>query len=412
MTEAAVTILDDERLIRDGEAAVDLYNKDLKNARARIMPMARGLLAAKRKYPATQDFGDWLHTSSYREIGDTDRAALIKIGEQDEFASKFVRTTNLISPRAIWDAITELQSTSRLGNSTAAVTSIVEQPEIAIDSTEKPQSPLHAETPELGIARVEVSHRSPLHDVPRVKEVYAIFSQANTRGTLNALKGKRAFAPIWQLILTALDAGMLQPTHTKITEPNLRFLFPLGSGRYCGKFDLTDTKTREHVRDIMLPAMIACRDNLLAAPERMREILNEYERGRSTQQQQAVIAEKRSVAVKSLPVTEQELMMFGQTVWPRLGINQGEYTYDQVRAAIWTFRDYESWNQMATEDTGSHALRIRNSLRYLGEYLQRTDRNNPMAKIFSLILWFSHLMEKSPNGECKWPMYPHVEGQW
>ena len=43
-------------------------------------------------------------------------------------------------------------------------------------------------------------------------------------------------------------------------------------------------------------------------------------------------------------------MMFGQTVWPRLDIRQGDYDYDQVRAAIWTFRDYESWNQMAKEE--------------------------------------------------------------
>jgi hypothetical protein len=35
-----------------------------------------------------------------------------------------------------------------------------------------------------------------------------------------------------------------------------------------------------------------------------------------------------------------------------------------------------------------------------------------MAKIFSLVAWFSYLMEKNPTGECKWPMYPHIEGQW
>src|SRR5215471_9813372 len=60
-----ITNLDNQRLIREGEAAVDLYNKDIRSARARIMPMARGLAAAKREYPATQEFRDWLQTSSY-----------------------------------------------------------------------------------------------------------------------------------------------------------------------------------------------------------------------------------------------------------------------------------------------------------------------------------------------------------
>jgi hypothetical protein len=110
--------LDDERLIREGEAAASAYNKNINTARARIMPMARGLLAAKRKYPATQDFGNWLQTSSYRDIEKDDRAALIKIGEHDDFAADFVRTTNLISPRTIWNAIEELlRPTSHDANS-------------------------------------------------------------------------------------------------------------------------------------------------------------------------------------------------------------------------------------------------------------------------------------------------------
>ena len=52
---------DDERSIREGETAVEWYHNSRDEARAQIMPMARGLCAAKRKYPATQEFGNWLH---------------------------------------------------------------------------------------------------------------------------------------------------------------------------------------------------------------------------------------------------------------------------------------------------------------------------------------------------------------
>jgi hypothetical protein len=410
MTDTAIIHdWDDERLIRDGEAAVDLYNKDLKNARARIMPMARGLLAAKRKYPATQDFGDWLHISSYREIEKDERAALIKIGEQGPFAEKFVRTTSLTSPERIWQAIQELLATSDRPNSTAIPNPSPETPPVAAETPKSEESPAlkqPSETPK------PITSKTGFFEAPRAQEIAAKFVDKDGRSALSKIWKDRYGKQIWELITIALDGGLLvENSRTNIT-PTLSLLFPPAPTNYARRFDLTKPPQRKHVKDQILPAMIACRDKLLAQPHLMREIMAEYEKGQIMRQREVVVEKKRAVAVAAMPPVEQELMMFGQTVWPRLGINQGEYTYDQVRAAIWTFRDYESWNQMAKEDTGSHALRIRNSLRYLGEYLQRTDRNNPMAKIFSLILWFSHLMEKNPNGDCKWPMYPHVEGQW
>ena len=62
---AGETSRDDERLIQEGGAAVEWYHNSRDQARAQILPMARGLLAAKRKYPATQAFGNWLDTSQY-----------------------------------------------------------------------------------------------------------------------------------------------------------------------------------------------------------------------------------------------------------------------------------------------------------------------------------------------------------
>lgn len=94
-------INDNERLIREGEAAAEQFNR----SREQILPMARGLLAAKRKYRATRDFGNWLQRSSYSRIGKQDRAALIKIGEQldehEEVVVEFLRATDLISPQTI-----------------------------------------------------------------------------------------------------------------------------------------------------------------------------------------------------------------------------------------------------------------------------------------------------------------------
>ena len=66
---ADISSTDDERLIREGEAAVEGYILDLDSARRQILPMARGLCAARRLYPATQAFGGWLQGSPYQSIG-------------------------------------------------------------------------------------------------------------------------------------------------------------------------------------------------------------------------------------------------------------------------------------------------------------------------------------------------------
>jgi hypothetical protein len=108
MTSATVSVLEDERLIREGEVAAQAYVAEVKHTRTRIMPMAYGLLAARRKYPADQDFGTWLQASPYAEIPYNDRAALIKIGEREEIdqaPSRFIRDTHLTSPRTIWETI-------------------------------------------------------------------------------------------------------------------------------------------------------------------------------------------------------------------------------------------------------------------------------------------------------------------
>jgi hypothetical protein len=94
-------VIDDERLIREGEAAVERF----KMSREQILPMARGLAAAKRKYPATRDFSEWLRNSPYSRIDKQDRAALINLGRHEEMTAKFLKNTGLISPQMIWVAV-------------------------------------------------------------------------------------------------------------------------------------------------------------------------------------------------------------------------------------------------------------------------------------------------------------------
>jgi hypothetical protein len=98
-------VIDDERLIREGEAAVERF----KMSREQILPMARGLAAAKRKYPATREFGAWLESSRYSSLCAQDRAAMVKIGKHfdahETAIVKFLAATKLTSPQSIWTAM-------------------------------------------------------------------------------------------------------------------------------------------------------------------------------------------------------------------------------------------------------------------------------------------------------------------
>jgi len=162
--------------------------------------------------------------------------------------------------------------------------------------------------------------------------------------------------------------------------------------------------------------MKACRDQLLAQPERMREILAEYDAAQNAKAKIEIDNNRRNEALARLPSAEQELVMFGRMVWPRLDNLQGEYDYDQIRAAIWTFRDLDNWNRQIETDNrvGSRAIRIRLTCKWLNEYLMRHDprRENPMRRILGLIQWLSKLMELAPEAECKWPPYPSAEAEW
>jgi hypothetical protein len=68
----------------------------------------------------------------------------------------------------------------------------------------------------------------------------------------------------------------------------------------------------------------------------------------------------------------------------------------------------------ATAATLARAHRSCGSL-WFGEYVDRALQGAEKAKlrkIYALIDQLSRLLQANPNGICKWPPYPVVEGQW
>jgi hypothetical protein len=70
---------------------------------------------------------------------------------------------------------------------------------------------------------------------------------------------------------------------------------------------------------------------------------------------QAQEARKNAAAVRRLPSSECEVIIFGERLWLRP--DNATYDFDQLRAAVWYFRDLNTWL------TGSHDGRKRTAAR-------------------------------------------------
>jgi hypothetical protein len=412
--------LNNERLIHEGEAAVDLYNKDIKSARTRIMPMARGLLAARHEYPGNADFSDWLQTSSYREVGADDRAALIKIGEHEHLAGEFIRTTSLTSPESIWDAIRKLKALAGIDVSSSELPKIEHEsptltepaPIADVEAIPVPEpGAVPATRPLARPAAPAVHKRSAMHGWPRAAEVHAIFTDPRARAVIGHAISERGGKDIWSLILLAIDHGFVTKNDMCLLTVTARILFPASPRTFWGRLNLTDQTKRAHVRDVIMPAAIANRDAILAAPDKIEEILAAHARQQSKAARETIIQRKTI----ELPSTQCEVVMFDEVLWP--APNNAMYDFDQIRAAVWFFRDINTWLEGSRDGTnvGSRAIIMRLTTKWFSEYAQRALSAQDQAKIrrvFILIDQLTRLLERNPDGKCKWPPTPTAEGQW
>ena len=285
---------DDARLVQEGEAAVDAYVIDLDHARSRVLVMARGLCAARRLYPATREFGAWLETSPYKQIGQTDRAALIHIGEHEALAGRFLLTTPRVAPRAVWGAIKPWASSpssssiSPVGRSSnhppsapgPATTTVAESsaglsgtlPPVPLPST--PNAPASPST-----NNSRMTARCKFAEAPRAEEIYEIFQHKEARATLARIwTGKRG-KEIWDLLVTAFEAGLLVPNNRAFSTASMWLLFPSTSAVKAYNDSLQDLQAPgaglSYLKKTLLPLMADCRDKLMADPDRPVEILRE-----------------------------------------------------------------------------------------------------------------------------------------
>ena len=120
----------------------------------------------------------------------------------------------------------------------------------------------------------KMTDRCGFADAPRAAEFYNLFRSKDARANLSRIwHGKRGRS-IWALMIEALNAGLITENDRSFRTASLLLLFP--SLPSTGNYDLENPEHLGFVRDCVLPAIIACRDELLANPERTEEIVKEY----------------------------------------------------------------------------------------------------------------------------------------
>jgi hypothetical protein len=376
------------------------------------LEMASALWDARRQFDADQAFSVWLVQNQLDEHDKNDRAALIKMGEHIELARKVLLGTKLTWLRRIWEdelapRVRELSNPDKIGIEPEKEQKPAEIPAESGSGQAKLGAKENETVPVSPMAK-----RNPLSQKPRGQEVWLLYNNHSTKSALNKAVTGRNGQEVWSLILEAIDHGFLRPNEDASHTFSARLLFT-GSPKKSSlsQLDLAIPTDRKRVQEVIMPAAIANKKAVLSDPHRIEEIIETYRRTQNLAAQKEAKAREISEAVNQMPGTQQQVVAFGEYLWPTT--NDG-YDYDQLRAAVWYFRGMEGFLRGGRDNSvESIALMIRNSIKWLSEYATYRSDQKRMSAIFTLVRRISVAWEQNPQGECKWPGYPMgEEGKW
>jgi hypothetical protein len=403
-----------------------------------ILEMAGALYDARRQFQSNLEFSHWLVENELDYHSKDDRAILIKMGAHIELTRVVLPEINLTWLRRIWHEelqprLLELSIKNKSEQSAAVDTSdrlrelaktdqiytpteIEPESALAAEKTEEPTSePAAEEVSEEAKSLRPLSQKSSLRKRSRALEVWSMYLNYNTRAALSKAMRSSGANEIWSLILIAIDQGFLRPSNAASKKFSARLLFtdsPSHSSRFLAGLDLTASRDRKRVSELIMPAAIARREAILAQPEAVENIIDAYGREQTEAAQKAVRDRQHSQALSQMPATQAEIVAFGDRLWPSAS---DMYDYDQVRAAVWFFRDLERFLSSGRDSSiKSVALMIRNTIKWLSEYTAYRSDQKRVYTIFQLVRRITIAWEQNPKSEQKWPPYPMggEEGKW
>jgi hypothetical protein len=375
------------------------------------LELAACLAEGRARFIDDRQFSAWLAQNELDHLGRDDRAALLGMARDLALARLILQETKRVSWRWIW--LEEMQSRFRQVAKLESDISRAEIPTVAaavtLEAKEKSVESTRRAEP--------VSARSPFFGLERADEVSAVYACGESRTVIGRAAKARGGKELWSLILASIDAGLLTRTESVFSKLSLRILVPDCPKSFAMEFDLGRSKDRQRVRDEIMPAAMLNREAVIAEPHRLPEILTEHRTRQAQASRDAAAKQRLADAVRTMPAEQQEIVMFGERLWPRVEHQFGTYDYDQICAAIWYFRDLDGWVQggLSGKTPGSRAIIARLSTRWPQEYIDRAlspDTRGKIKKVYQLVHLLARLLEENPEGECVVPPTPKIEGQW
>ena len=406
------------------------------------LELAAALADARSRFPANQPFSHWIVDAGLEDINHQDRSALISMADDLVTARLVLSETKRSSWRHIWEQEMKERFT-QVGKTTPNQELIPETTAGVPPEAETVEVPDHDDA-------VALFHGDTPNDVPakpkpmrprkdsflartyRGADIWRAYTATQTRTMIGAVLAEKTKAAkeIRGLLLQAIDVGFVTTTALGFEKISLRTLFPGAPRGYCTRFNLADKADRETVISRIMPAAIANRDKVIASPDQLESIVNQHWSGVQQTARAVEHEAKAKVALAVMPASEAETIMFGARLWPRVDDRFGEYDYDQLRAAIWYFRDIDNWliGSRVGNSPASRAIVIRLSVRWFHEYTIRAfkggkydheqaergayDAASRVRRIYRLIHAIAGLLEENPDGACVMPVSPKIEGQW
>jgi hypothetical protein len=404
-----------ERDWLDGLKAIDEQYPEAQAALGRWDRVGKGLLAGRMKCPADQEYGDWLDTTGYRVIKDDERQDSMWLSLNSVTVLPALRETRIGNPcrarRHIRENIPALYSQCQDVRpvTDTSVTDSESTHETNVTVFPSPQPP--TALPDVRIVHTAESRPAKLnkqhafYDLPRGDEIARTLLSKEAPHRIGRSINARGGKEIWSLILQCYDAGFLRNSKYSpggTGQLSLMLLFPHAPVTYAKRYLVTDQKDRSFIRERIIPAAMAYRDELLAAPDSLEQIVQKYERT-NREQATAKIRERRlATARQNLDPTQPEVILYGHHFWPILDIDDPDQRYDYatLTAAAWFFADALSLAMAKTEDNSprSCGMKIRFLVKRFSLFNKTTDPHDPVRarwlKLFSLVHEMTRLLEK------------------
>lgn len=370
---------------------------------AGTLKMMDALAAGRAAFPSDVDFSVWLAENELDDLGRNDRAALLRMAAHRTLAEQVLRESDRNSYHWIW--LTEMQSRihhAMKPDSTETSSAISpESASVAEVSRETPVATEASDSKEVA----KVDRRDAFYGRARAAEVSAVLSNWETRRTVvSLLKNKNTAKEIWTLLLWSIDHGFLtKDTAGSVKAPTLRLLFPALPVRIADRFDLSSTKSRREIRERILPAVEAHRDAILADPSLFLDIIRSHWLALDAKKQAENAEAKVAAARQAMADGEEEVVLYGQRLWPQVDARI-TYTYGEVCAAAWTFRDLLNW--IGSQETPKgRAILIKRTTRWLAGLAKETSAES-VRRTLTLIAQIATYYEQSPDGVVIYPTSP------